>query len=117
MKVTVYSARNIIAGSSLRITILSRATIYAVTDNAGNRFVTSEGFEVFEIPFYKRWWDWLCGKPFDADIPEILHASAPAGMKCADCTMDEEPCPLCYEAWWQKRHPHTYQMKAEPSAP
>ena len=35
-----------------------------------------------------------------------LHASAPEGHKCSDCTMDSEPCPQCYEAWWRKRHPN-----------
>ena len=35
-----------------------------------------------------------------------LHASAPEGHKCADCTIDEEPCPTCYAAWWRQRHPN-----------
>jgi hypothetical protein len=39
-----------------------------------------------------------------------LHASAPAGQKCADCTMDKEPCPACYSAWWHKKHPHTRHL-------
>lgn len=43
---------------------------------------------------------------------EALHASAPKGYKCADCTMDKEPCPICYAAWWQKRHPNTMQVGA-----
>ena len=34
-----------------------------------------------------------------------LHVSAPKGYKCSDCTMDGEPCPDCYIAWWKKRHP------------
>ena len=38
-----------------------------------------------------------------------LHASAPKDRKCADCTMDEEPCSTCYHAWWTKRYPHTHQ--------
>lgn len=33
-----------------------------------------------------------------------LHASAPAGMRCADCSIDQEPCPACYTAAWTKRH-------------
>ena len=45
-----------------------------------------------------------------------LHASAPVGQKCADCTMDGEPCPDCYEAWWQKRHPNTIRVGAAPKA-
>jgi hypothetical protein len=36
-----------------------------------------------------------------------MHASAPPGYRCSDCTMDEEPCPPCYLAWWTKRHPNT----------
>lgn len=35
-----------------------------------------------------------------------LHAAAPAGSKCSDCTIDGEACPTCYEAWWRARHPH-----------
>lgn len=35
-----------------------------------------------------------------------LHASAPDGHKCADCTIDGEACPDCYSAWWKKRHPN-----------
>jgi hypothetical protein len=35
-----------------------------------------------------------------------LHASAPEGMKCADCQIDGEPCPACYSAWWRKRNPN-----------
>ena len=44
---------------------------------------------------------------------DALHASAPAGHKCADCTMDKEPCPACYTVWWQKRHPNTVQWPQE----
>lgn len=36
-----------------------------------------------------------------------MHASAPQGCQCADCTMDKEPCPDCYSAWWRNRHPDT----------
>ena len=45
----------------------------------------------------------------DRDIAErgALHASAPEGHKCADCTMDKEACPICYTTWWHKRHPNT----------
>lgn len=39
-----------------------------------------------------------------------LHASAPKDHKCADCTMDREPCPTCYHAWWTKRYPNTHQI-------
>jgi hypothetical protein len=39
-------------------------------------------------------------------MSDQLHASAPTGHKCADCTMDGEPCPICYAAWWEKRHPN-----------
>ena len=45
-----------------------------------------------------------------ADVLEqwtgAMHASAPVDHKCSDCTIDEEPCPTCYAAWWQKRHPN-----------
>lgn len=44
-----------------------------------------------------------------------LHASAPGGMKCADCTMDSEPCPTFYETWWRERHHHTILLA--PSQP
>lgn len=37
---------------------------------------------------------------------EALHASAPEGHKCADCSIDQEPCPTCYESWWKRRHPN-----------
>lgn len=40
-----------------------------------------------------------------------LHASAPDGCKCADCTIDEEACPACYTAWWEKRHPSVLNVK------
>lgn len=40
------------------------------------------------------------------DLTEALHASAPAGYKCADCQIDGEPCPTCYRAWWMGKHPN-----------
>ena len=43
-------------------------------------------------------------------VASAIHASAPPGYKCADCTMDGEPCPTCYAAAWKKRHPHTVQI-------
>ncbi len=39
-----------------------------------------------------------------------LHASAPTGMKCSDCTIDHEACPACYSAWWKKRHPNVLSV-------
>ncbi len=39
-----------------------------------------------------------------------LHASAPTDHHCADCTMEQEPCPTCYYAWWSKRHPNTFEI-------
>lgn len=42
------------------------------------------------------------------DAP-ALHASAPKGLKCSDCTIDREPCPACYTAWWKAKHPEHYQ--------
>lgn len=46
-----------------------------------------------------------------------LHASAPEGMKCADCTMGKEPCPACYTAFWKKRHPNTVFVGGDEAAP
>ena len=43
-------------------------------------------------------------------LRSALHASAPEGHKCADCTIDEEPCPTCYAAWWQQRHPNHQEI-------
>lgn len=43
-------------------------------------------------------------KNSQVDVP-ALHASAPPGHKCADCTMDGEACPVCYTAWWRAKHP------------
>ena len=37
-----------------------------------------------------------------------LHASAPTGYMCSDCSMDKEPCPDCYRAWWQKKYPNNH---------
>jgi hypothetical protein len=42
------------------------------------------------------------------DVKE--HVSAPVGYRCADCQMDGEACPLCYAAWWKRRHPNTIQL-------
>lgn len=39
-----------------------------------------------------------------------LHASAPEGLKCADCTMGKTvACPDCYTVWWKKENPCHYQ--------
>lgn len=45
-----------------------------------------------------------------------LNSSAALGYKCADCTMDSEPCPVCYRVWWQLRHPNTTIVCADDSA-
>lgn len=37
-----------------------------------------------------------------------LHASAPGSCQCADCKMDQEPCPDCYRVWWRNEHPETH---------
>jgi hypothetical protein len=37
------------------------------------------------------------------DLTAALHASAPTGQKCADCSIDGVPCPACYAAWWPTR--------------
>lgn len=42
-----------------------------------------------------------------ANPDEKFHASAPVGMKCADCSMGgADPCPRCYLVWWRRRHPN-----------
>lgn len=46
-------------------------------------------------------------------IASALHAAAPKGLLCADCTMDKEACPTCYKVWWQRRHPTVQQMSGE----
>lgn len=46
-------------------------------------------------------------------IAPALHAAAPKGLLCADCTMDKEACPTCYKVWWQRRHPNVQQMSGE----
>jgi len=43
-------------------------------------------------------------------MEQALHASAPQGYKCADCTIDKEACPTCYRVWWAGRHPTTTQV-------
>jgi len=40
-------------------------------------------------------------------VKEALYASASEGHKCADCSIDQEACPTCYNVWWKKRHPNT----------
>ena len=47
---------------------------------------------------------------------EALHASAPAEHKCADCTMDKEPCPVCYAAWWKLKHHNCSLVGGEQTA-
>lgn len=49
---------------------------------------------------------------------EAMHASAPTGYKCGDCTIDNEPCPTCYESAWRKRHPNVIRIlpTGEPQA-
>jgi hypothetical protein len=42
----------------------------------------------------------------DAALHPAAHASAPTGFKCSDCTIDLEPCPRCYQAWWTAKHPN-----------
>lgn len=52
---------------------------------------------------------WNKRKPIAFGV-DSLHSAAPQGYKCADCTMDNEPCPTCYEAAWKVRHPNTVQL-------
>jgi len=51
------------------------------------------------------------------NIEEVsaLHFSAPTGLKCADCTMEEEPCIECYTAYWKSRHPNYILQHSTPS--
>ncbi len=73
---------------------------------------------------------WRTGTPKDATAESYramlqaappapaMHASASTGLKCADCYMDKEACPTCYEAWWKARHPNSHQMPdVAPPAP
>lgn len=39
-----------------------------------------------------------------------LHCSALPGSKCADCSIDQEPCPTCYRVWWARRHPNVREV-------
>jgi hypothetical protein len=50
--------------------------------------------------------DWLKEFLLQSLNMEAIHASAPMGYKCADCTIDNEPCIGCYSTWWKKRHPN-----------
>lgn len=53
-------------------------------------------------------------------LTKAMHASAPAGYRCSDCTIDKEPCPACYAAHWRARHPNVTlaaREAAEPSKP
>jgi hypothetical protein len=71
-------------------------------------------------PWYRRVWLWLRRPQLSPDSLETiriypaLHASAPKGFLCADCTMDKEACPTCYKVWWQRRHPNVHQMTGYP---
>ena len=47
------------------------------------------------------------GAKIESKMHEAMHASAPSGYVCAYCSLDKEPCPDCYQAWWRKRHPNT----------
>ena len=80
----------------------------------GGRYTMREkrlALELLRLRARSRTWT----KNPDPQLPDVpaagaLHASAPLGIKCADCTMDAEPCPTCYRTWWQMRHPHTQQL-------
>ena len=45
------------------------------------------------------------------DLHPAIHASAPEGFLCADCSIDLVPCPECYAAWWRANH-----RKEEPTS-
>lgn len=38
-------------------------------------------------------------------MTQSMHASVRPGYTCADCSIDDEPCPACYAAAWRLRHP------------
>jgi ferredoxin len=67
-------------------------------------------------PWYRRVWLALRAPRLSPESLETIyidpakHASAPQGYLCADCTMCEDACPLCYKIWWQRRNPHVHQM-------
>lgn len=44
-----------------------------------------------------------------ANPKQKMHASAPDLQRCADCSIDGEACPRCYQVWWAKRHPNVSQ--------
>jgi len=48
----------------------------------------------------------LLSKIYSELYKEILHHNAPTNRKCADCTIDGEPCPFCYASWWRDKHPN-----------
>jgi len=43
-------------------------------------------------------------------MERAMHASAPEGLKCSDCTLAEQPCPTCYTEWWKKQHPNVHEI-------
>jgi len=45
-----------------------------------------------------------------------MHASAPEGCLCGDCTLAKEACPACHKAGWSRAHPDFSQAteKSEP---
>lgn len=66
-------------------------------------------------PWYRRLW-WALRRPkLSPDsletitIDPAVHASAPRGYLCSDCTIDKEACPTCYAVWWRRRHPNVRQ--------
>lgn len=40
-----------------------------------------------------------------------MHFTASTGSKCADCTIDDEPCRSCYAAWWDRKHPNVQLLR------
>ena len=55
----------------------------------------------------------------DQRRPELhpaMSASTPDGVRCPDCTVDGEPCPTCYEAWWSWNHPDVKYVGRKDSA-
>lgn len=50
-------------------------------------------------------------------MERAMHASAPEGLKCADCTLAEQPCPTCYTDWWKKQHPNVQEISVVSELP
>lgn len=43
---------------------------------------------------------------------EAMHAGASDG-NCPDCSIDDVPCPNCYEIAWRKKHPAVMMLSEQ----